>query len=131
MSFFLVCPELEFTLELQLTASAEEQMHRQIMRVQDEGDLTRFELRLAAELGKVLPEAVDWDIKSPTRAQLALAQSLARQMSHPISDLARSSRFEMHQFIAILSELKKVTAADPRKASGRRDTAKRKKTNAI
>ncbi len=125
MSFFLVCPELDFTLELQLTATAEEQMLRQIVRVQDEGDLTRFEMRLATELGKVLPEAVDWDIKSPTRAQLALAQSLARQLGYPISDLARSSRFEMHQFISLLSGMKKMTASDSRKTGTRGKTSER------
>jgi hypothetical protein len=129
MSFFLVCPELDFTLELQLTTTAEEQMIKQILRVQDEGDLTRFELRLATELGKVIPEAVDWDIKPPTRAQLALAQSLARQTGCPVSDVARSSRFEMHQFIATLSELRRLNTLGAKKTSTRVKTSGRGRTN--
>ncbi|CAM4430062.1 hypothetical protein CR156_18415 [Stenotrophomonas lactitubi] len=129
MSFFLVCPELDFTLELQLTTTAEEQMIKQILRVQDEGDLTRFELRLATELGKVLPEAVDWDIKPPTRAQLALAQSLARQAGCPVSDVARSSRFEMHQFIATLSELRRLNTLGAKKTSTSVKASGRGRTN--
>lgn len=113
MSLFLVCPELQFTLELALNAAAEELVERQIERIQQDGDSTRFELRLADEIGKILPETVDWDIKAPTRAQMALAHSLCQRLGIVISPSALGSRYEMHLFIAQLSVLSKARSACP------------------
>lgn len=119
MSLFLVCPELHFTLEIKLSPAVDLQLQTQIERVQDHGDATRFEARLADQLGKILPEVVDWDIKAPTKAQLALAQSLCRQLGIQMSELAKTSRYEMHQFIALMSGQRKPSAALPVTASNR------------
>ncbi|HDS1548049.1 TPA: hypothetical protein QEK98_000221 [Stenotrophomonas maltophilia] len=100
MPFFLVYTELDFTLELQLSADAQRRMHEQIIRLTAEGRVDTFKMRLSAELARVLPEQVDWDIKPPTPAQQALARSLALQLGSSIPIEARDSRFEMHRFIS-------------------------------
>ncbi len=120
MSFFLVCPELQFTLELPLTPSATQQLQRQIERLQVQGDTTRFELRLADQIGRILPEAVDWDIKSPTQAQMALAHTLCNQLGVPLASGALESRYEMYKFIAHMSALKAASKDRPFPASKRK-----------
>lgn len=100
MSFFLVYTDLDFTVELALPADAHRRMRGQIQRLQEEGDLGAFKARLAAELVKVFPEQIDWDLKPPTPAQWALAKSLSVQFGSQIPLEAQESRFGMHRFIA-------------------------------
>lgn len=64
MNFYLVCPELEFTLELPFSPLGREQVISQVRRMQeDEGQSRSFEYRLAEELSRLIPELTDWDIK--------------------------------------------------------------------
>lgn len=100
MPFFLVYTDLDFTVELPLSSDAHRRMRGQIQRIQDEGNLGAFKARLAAELERVLPEQIDWDLKPPTPAQWALARSLSVQLGSQIPSEAQESRFGMHRFIA-------------------------------
>jgi len=100
MPFFLVYTDLDITVELDLPADAQHRMRGQILRLQAEGNLGTFKTRLAAELAKVFPEQVDWDLKPPTPAQQALAKSLSYQLGSEIPLEAEQSRFEMQRFIA-------------------------------
>lgn len=69
MNFYLVCPELEFTLELPFSPMGREQVAMQMRRMQEEeGQARGFEYRLAEELSKLIPQLTDWDIKPPTGA---------------------------------------------------------------
>ncbi|RRU16124.1 MULTISPECIES: hypothetical protein [Stenotrophomonas] len=100
MPFFLVCTDLDFTIELGLTEDAQKRMQWQLLRLQDEGNLAAFGSKLSTELSKAFPELIDWDLKAPTPAQFALAKSLSLQFAMDIPQAARESRSEMHKFIA-------------------------------
>ncbi|MBA0382957.1 hypothetical protein CEE62_04605 [Stenotrophomonas maltophilia] len=100
MPFFLVCTDLDFTVELALSSDAQLRMRQQLMRLQDQGTLGTFGGRLSRELARAIPDLIDWDLKAPTPAQLALARSLSLQLSTAIPAAAIESRSEMHKFIA-------------------------------
>ncbi len=101
MNFYLVCPELEFTLELPFSPIGREQVISQVRRMQkDEGQSRSFEYRLAEELAKLIPELTDWDIKPPTGAQMAYATSLCAQLGIALPPATRRSRGLMHAFLA-------------------------------
>lgn len=78
-------------------------MRQQLVRLQDQGSLVAFGGKLAKELARAFPELIDWDLKAPTPAQLALARSLGLQFATEIPESASESRSEMHRFIARLS----------------------------
>ncbi|WP_128095372.1 MULTISPECIES: hypothetical protein [Stenotrophomonas] len=101
MNFYLVCPELEFTLELPFSPLGREQVVRQVRRMQEEeGQARSFEYRLAEELSKLIPQLTDWDIKPPTGAQMAYATSLCAQLGIPLPAATRRSRAMMQTFLA-------------------------------
>lgn len=101
MNFYLVCPELEFTLELPFSPIGKDQVVSQIKRIQEEEVGSRsFEFRLAEELSKLIPQLTDWDIKPPTGAQLAYANSLCAQLGIKLPAATRQSRALMHTFLA-------------------------------
>lgn len=101
MNFYLVCPELEFTLELPFSPMGREQVAMQVRRMQEEeGQARGFEYRLAEELSKLIPQLTDWDIKPPTGAQMAYATSLCAQLGIPLPVATRRSRALMQIFLA-------------------------------
>jgi len=101
MNFYLVCPELEFTLELPFSPLGREQVTSQVRRMQeDEGQSRSFEYRLAEELSRLIPELTDWDIKPPTGAQMAYAVSLCAQLGIVLPAATRRSRGLMQTFLA-------------------------------
>ncbi len=101
MNFYLVCPELEFTLELPFSPLGREQVISQVRRMQeDEGQSRSFEYRLAEELSRLIPELTDWDIKPPTGAQMAYAVSLCAQLGIVLPAATRRSRGLMQTFLA-------------------------------
>jgi len=101
MNFYLVCPELEFTLELPFSPLGREQVTSQVRRMQeDEGQSRSFEYRLAEELSRRIPELTDWDIKPPTGAQMAYAVSLCAQLGIVLPAATRRSRGLMQTFLA-------------------------------
>lgn len=101
MNFYLVCPELEFTLELPFSPMGREQVAAQVRRMQEEeGQARGFEYRLAEELSKLIPQLTDWDIKPPTGAQMAYATSLCAQLGIQLPAATRQSRALMQTFLA-------------------------------
>ncbi len=101
MNFYLVCPELEFTLELPFSPLGREQVISQVRRMQeDEGQSRSFEYRLAEELSRLIPDLTDWDIKPPTGAQMAYAVSLCAQLGIVLPAATRRSRGLMQTFLA-------------------------------
>ncbi|WP_425529187.1 hypothetical protein, partial [Stenotrophomonas maltophilia] len=89
MSFFLVDSDSEFTLELSLTKESELDLRRQLEKLQQGGHSGAISRRLAAEFSRLVPELLDWDIKRPTKAQIAYARSICYRLkiegSTPIS----------------------------------------------
>lgn len=100
MDLHLVCTELNFTLEIPLSESGGKRIATQLLRVQEQGDHLNFRIRLAEEIAKIIPSLTDWDLKPPTRAQLAFAKSLSNQLKCEIPLPALHSRLSMQAFLA-------------------------------
>lgn len=100
MSLFLVDPESDFTLELALTREGVEDVRRQISKIQSGGNGDTFSRRLALELSRILPELLDWDVKRPTKAQIAYAKTICYRLKIGLPGEALVSRQAMHLFIA-------------------------------
>jgi len=100
MSFFIVDAESDFTLELSLSQESEQDLRRQIAKLQEGGDAGTLSRRLAAELSRLVPEMLDWDVKRPTKAQIAYARSICYQRKIELPEQAMESRQAMHLFIA-------------------------------
>lgn len=100
MSFFLVDAESEFALELSLSQESAQDLRRQIAKLQEGPDAGGLSRRLAAELSRLVPEMLDWDIKRPTKAQIAYARSICYQLKIELPQQAMESRQAMHLFIA-------------------------------
>lgn len=100
MSFFLVDADSEFTLELLLTKESELDLRRQIEKLQQGADSRAISRRLADELSRLIPELLDWDIKRPTKSQIAYARSICYRLGIELPPHAMESRQAMHLFIA-------------------------------
>lgn len=100
MSFFLVDADSEFTLELLLSHESELDLRRQIEKLQQGADSATLSRRLATEFARLVPEMLDWDVKRPTKAQIAYARSICYQLRIELPEDAMASRHAMHLFIA-------------------------------
>jgi hypothetical protein len=100
MGFFLVDADSEFTLELSMSEDCELDLRRQIAKLQGGADATALSRRLASEFARLVPEMLDWDVKRPTKAQIAYARSICYQLKIALPDQAMESRQSMHLFIA-------------------------------
>ena len=99
MDIYLVCTDLDFTIEIPLPESRCAQIASQILRIQKESDKLGFQVRLAEEIAKIIPDLTDWDLKPPTKAQLAFAKSLCNQLQCQIPMPALHSRTSMQGFL--------------------------------
>lgn len=99
MSLYLVAPEHGIALEVPISKSDERALVRQWARLREAAARERFNARLGKHLTSALTEALDWDIKAPTDAQMALASVLAQKLAMDIPPGALSSRLEMSLFI--------------------------------
>ncbi|MGG2102677.1 hypothetical protein [Stenotrophomonas sp. NRRL B-14846] len=100
MSFFLVDADSEFTLELTLSPETAVDLRRQIEKLQSGADGSSLSRRLAMELSRLVPEMLDWDVKRPTKAQIAYARSICYRLKIALPEEALESRHTMHIFIA-------------------------------
>lgn len=99
MSFFLIEPGLDISIELHVPVGLEQSLELQIGRLTDSQSRQAFLERLRIALTNSLPDALDWDIKPATEAQRAYARSLAHKFGVPIPHEAMNRRGEMHRFI--------------------------------
>lgn len=104
MSLFLVVPELDLTLEVPIAQESLESVSRYMVAVKDGWEHENFCKRLGEEIGRALPEVIDWKLKPPTKAQLAFARTLCRQLEISLPTDAASMRGEMHRFIETYSQ---------------------------
>lgn len=100
MSFFLVDADSEFTLELSLSKDSELDLRRQLEKLQKGSHSGTVSKRLAAEFSRLVPELLDWDIKRPTKAQIAYARSICYRLKIELPEEAMESRQAMHLFIS-------------------------------
>lgn len=99
MGLYLVAPEHGIAFEVPISESDERAILRQWDRLREAAAFERFNVRLGKHLTSALSEALDWDIKAPTDAQMALASVLAKKLSTDVPPGALSSRLEMSLFI--------------------------------
>lgn len=104
MSLFLVSPDLDLTLEVPIAPDALEAVSRYLAAVKDGWEHENFCRRLSEEISRVVPEVIDWKHKPPTKAQLAFARSLCRQLGIFLPTDAATMRGEMHRFIELHSQ---------------------------
>jgi len=57
--------------------------------------------RLAEEISKVLPDIIDWRLKPPTKAQIALAKIVCHQLEVSMPTDAIKYRGDMCRFLEI------------------------------
>lgn len=99
MGLYLVAPEHGIALEVPISESDERALVRQWARLREATARERFNIRLGKHLTSALSEALDWDIKAPTDAQMALASVLAQKLATDVPPGALSSGLEMSLFI--------------------------------
>lgn len=99
MGLYLVALEHGIALEVPISESDERALARQWARLRETSARERFNIRLGKYLTNALSEALDWDIKAPTDAQMALAAVLAQKLATDVPPGALSSRLEMSLFI--------------------------------
>ena len=104
MTLFLVVPDMDLTLEVPIAPDSLESVSRYLAAVKDGWEHENFCKRLGEEVGRILPEVIDWKLKPPTKAQLAFARTLCRQLDISLPTDAVSMRGEMHRFIEVNSQ---------------------------
>lgn len=99
MALFLVEPDIDLTLELPMSPASLDALGRQFTSLRAGRGNERFCKRLAAEIERVLPEVIDWELKPPTKAQLAFAKSICYRLNVTLPAAALESRGAMYNFL--------------------------------
>lgn len=111
MSYFLVAPALDMSFELYLSDQLEKTMALQWERLADRDAREAFTRRIEKQLEAVLPEAIDWDIKEPTPAQVSYGMVIAKQLGVALPADALRFRGKMHEFLEAHVPLAKAKQA--------------------
>ena len=101
MSFFLIAPALDLSIEFFLSDQVERAVALQWERLKDREVRDAFTRRVARQLETLLPEAIDWDIKEPTQAQVSYAMAISKELGVPIPSDALLFRGVMHEFLEV------------------------------
>lgn len=108
MDWFLVEHESGLAVEVQVDGALRSSLKSQLDRLKSEESREAFAKRLSRHVSEGLAGALDWDLKEPTKAQVAFAKSLSRRLDCHIPQSAYLSRAAMHGFIEAMSlELKR------------------------
>lgn len=99
MALYLVDPALELSIELYISTQIEESLAIQWERLKDRTARDAFCRRMTTQLESLIPEAIDWDIKEPTQAQVSYAMAISKDLDIPIPPDALRSRGFMHEFL--------------------------------
>lgn len=99
LSLFLVAPEIDLTVEISVPAESLEAVALHFAELRDGWAQDNFCRRLGEEVGRVIPDVIDWRLKPPTKAQLALAKTLCRQLGLTLPTDAIRFRGEMCRFL--------------------------------
>lgn len=101
MTLFLVAPDIDVTVEIPISPEAMNAIALHLSGLRDGWAQDNFCKRLAEEVGKALPEVIDWRLKPPTKAQVALAKIVCRQLDVTLPTDAVKYRGEMCRFLEI------------------------------
>lgn len=99
MSYFLVAPYLEMSIELYVAEDLERSMALQWERIKGPEAREAFARRIARQLETLLPDAIDWDIKEPTQAQISYAMAISKGLGVSIPPDALRFRGVMYEFL--------------------------------
>jgi hypothetical protein len=99
MALYLVDPGQDLYIELFVSESVERALALQWERIKDRTAREAFCRRMASQLESVIPESIDWDIKTPTQAQISYALVLSKELDVPVPPDALRSRGNMHEFL--------------------------------
>ena len=99
MALFLVDPVLEMSIQLTISEPIEQALAIQWQRMEQGNNRDNFCRRIALHLDAIIPEAIDWDIKSPTPAQMSFALVISKHLGIPLPADAVRYRGQMHAFI--------------------------------
>lgn len=99
MSVFLVAPAIDLSLELPISETVEQALSIQWERLSDRKVREAFCQRIATQLDSLLPDALDWDIKAPTEAQMSFALVIAKTLGVSLPPEALRYRGSMHEFL--------------------------------
>ncbi len=116
VSLFLVAPAIDLSLELPVSEHIEQAFAIQWERLTDRKVRDAFCHRLATQLDTLLPEALDWDIKAPTQAQVSFALVISKGLGVSLPSEVLRYRGHMHEFLDRYAEAYKAqrTAPKPR-----------------
>lgn len=99
MALFLVDPVLEMSIQLTISEPIEQALAIQWQRLEQGINRDNFCRRIALHLDAIIPEAIDWDIKSPTPSQMAFALVISKALGIALPAEAIRYRGQMHAFI--------------------------------
>ena len=99
MSYFLVAPAIEMSVEIYLSDQLERALALQWERLRDSDARDAFARRIEKQLETLLPDAIDWDIKEPTAAQISYAMAISKSLNVPIPPDVLRYRGVMNEFL--------------------------------
>lgn len=99
MALYLVNPAVEMSLELYVSSRLEEALTVQYERIKDRRVRDTFVRKLEKQLETLLADTIDWDLKTPTDAQLNYATLVAKQLGIPLPSEAKKYRFHTAIFL--------------------------------
>lgn len=101
MSLFLVAADIDLTIEIPISPDSMDAIALHLLEMRDGWAQENFRKRLAEEVGRVLPEIIDWRFKAPTKAQVALAKIICRKLDVSLPTDAVRYRGEMCRFLEV------------------------------
>lgn len=118
LSFFLVAPAIDLSLEIPVTDDVALALSTQWERLPDHTSREHFCRRMEKFLEEMLPNVLDWDIKPPTPNQKAFAMVISRGLDIPIPSEANLYRGPMHEFLERHAEAFRALKSTPKQEPG-------------
>lgn len=109
MALFLVDPTLQLSIELPISITTEQALAAQLERQKDGNDGYGFGVRITNSIGKAILDALDWDLKEPTAAQVSYAMAIAKQLDIPLPHDALKYRGKMDEYLEAYSPILKLS----------------------
>lgn len=99
MPLMLLDVGLDLYAEVPLAPEFSDVLTKQWDRLPDDAAKDAFAARIAARLGPIITDCVDWDLKPPSPAQVTYATALARQLGIDIPRDVLRFRNAMNEFL--------------------------------
>lgn len=122
MSFHLVAPDLDLSIELPIEGDVRRVLKLQLERLADEESRIRFARRLSRSLSNVMLDLADWDIRPPSAKQITYAMVLSRELDVPIPPDALRFKGYMHEFIEKHVAIAKKASSNKERIARKQDS---------